>query len=85
VQLGEDLLRQRPAHPGHPREVVDARRLHALQAAEVGEQRLPLLRADAGDLLQRRRRPRLRPAGAMTLDREPVRLVADLLQQVQPG
>ena len=71
--------------PGHAREVVDARRLHALQAAEMREQRLALLRADAGDLLQRRRRARLAAPRAVALDREAVRLVADLLQQVQPG
>ena len=39
--------------------------------------------ADAGDLLQRRRRARLRAPRAVALDREAMRLVADLLQQVQ--
>ena len=40
--------------------------------------------ADTGDLLQRRRRARLRASRPMALDREAVRLVANLLQQVQP-
>ncbi len=71
-------------NPGHAREIVDARRFDALQAAEMREQRLALARADPSDLLQLRRRPRLRAPRAMALDREAVRFVADLLQQVQP-
>ena len=44
VQLGEDALGQRAADPRHARDVVHARRLHAADAAEVREQRLPLAR-----------------------------------------
>ena len=78
-----DALRERARDARRAREIVDARRLHAAQAAEMREQRLPLLAADAGDLLQRRRRARLRAPRAMTLDREAMRLVANLLQQMQ--
>src|SRR5437660_12580826 len=48
------------------------------------EQRMPALGADAADLLQRRSRARLAAPGAMALDGEAVRLVANPLQQVQP-
>ena len=46
--------------------------------------RLAALGADAADVLQPRRGARLGAARAVALDREAVRLVADLLQQVQP-
>src|SRR5690242_5397402 len=84
VQLRVDPLRQRTGDSGHSRKVFDARRLHPLESAEVREQRLPPLRADAADLLQRRRVARLGAPRAMPLDREAMRLVADLLQKMQP-
>ena len=69
--------------PSTLRDVVDRRRLHAAQAAEVREQRLPALRADARDLLQHRRGARLAARARGGPDREAMRLVADLLDQVQ--
>src|SRR5690348_1469566 len=84
VQLGEYPLGQRATDAIHPREVIDTGRLDAFQTAEMRQQRLAPARADAGDFLQRRRRPRLAAARPVPLDREAVRLVADLLQQVQP-
>src|SRR6266545_1775240 len=48
------------------------------------EQRMAALGPDAADLLQRRSRARLAAPGAMALNGEAVRLVANLLQQVQP-
>src|SRR6478609_3934180 len=83
MQLGEYALGERAADAGDARQVIDARCLDALQAAEMREQRLPLARPDAGDLLQRRCGPRLAAARPVPLYREAMRLVADLLQQVQ--
>src|SRR5206468_8424720 len=84
VELREDSLRERTADSGHMRKIVDACRLYALQAAEMREQRMAALGPDAADLLQRRGRSRLAAPGAMALDGEAVRLVANPLQQVQP-
>ena len=56
VELREDSLRERTADSGHVRKIVDACRLHALQAAEMREQRMAALGPDAADLLQRRSR-----------------------------
>src|SRR6476469_7581794 len=83
VQLAVNALGQRVRYAGYSREILDARRLHSLQAAEMREQRLAALGADAADLLQCRRVARLCASRAMTLDREAMRLVADLLQQMQ--
>ena len=80
----EDALGQRAATSRARARGRRRGRLHALEPAEMREQRLPLARADAVDFLQRRRRPRLGAARTVALDREAVRLVADLLQQVQP-
>src|SRR6266487_6717179 len=84
MQRGKDTLRQRPADPRHLCQIVDARRLHAPESAEVREQRLAALGPDPADLLQRRGRACLATPGAVALDRETVRLVAYLLVQVQP-
>src|SRR6476660_7500565 len=85
MQLGEYALGERAADAGDARQVVDARCLDALQAAKMREQRLPLARSDAGDLLEGRPGPRLAAARPVPLYREAMRLVADLLQQVQTG
>src|ERR1700687_3489019 len=84
MQLGEDALRQFPADAGHALQVVHAGGLDALESAEGREQGLTALGSDAADLLQHGGRARLAASRSMALDREPVRLVADLLQQVQP-
>src|SRR5437899_1027667 len=83
VELREDALRQLAADARHAREIVHAGRLHATESAEMREQRLPPSCADPGDLLQRRCRARLGPPSAMSLDREAVRFVANLLQQMK--
>ena len=85
MELPVDALGQRPADSGNSRQVVDAGVLHAPESAEMREQRTPPGRADAGDHLQGRRRARLAAPRAMALDREPMRFVANLLQQVQSG
>ena len=58
---------------------------HPLQAAEMRQQPLAPLGADAADLLQRRGHARLAAARAVAGDGEAVRLVADRLDQVQAG
>src|ERR1051326_2614275 len=80
-----DALGERPADAADLGDVVDRRRLHAAQAAEMLEQRLPALRADAGNLGEHRGRARLAAARAMADEREAVRLVADRLDEMQPG
>src|SRR5437763_10374514 len=83
MQQAVDPLGQRAADAGNARQIVDARRLYTAQAAEVSEQRAPSRGADAGDILQRRRRARFTATRAMALYRETVRFVANLLQQMQ--
>src|SRR5574340_1539027 len=84
VQPRVKALGKRARDAGNPREVLDARRLHLAQAPEVHEQRAAALGSDTVDLLERRRRARLAAPRAMPLDREAMRFVADLLQEVQP-
>src|ERR1051325_11548211 len=79
-----DALRERPADAFDLGDVVDRRRLYAAQAAEVLDQRLPALRADAGDLVQHRSGALLAAAGAVADDGEAVCLVADRLDEMQP-
>src|SRR5689334_23625354 len=83
MEFREYTLGQCPRDPRNSRDVFHTRGLHALHAAEMLEQRLAARGADAADLLQRRRRPRLAAPRAMALDREAMRFVANLLQQVQ--
>src|SRR5438270_13060790 len=78
-----DALGERPADALDLGDVVDRRRLDAAQTAEVLEQRLPPLRADAGNLAQHRGGARLRAPRAMPDDGEAVRLVADCLDEMQ--
>src|ERR1051325_1790665 len=80
-----DALRERPADAFDLGDVVDRRRLHAAQAAEVLDQRLPALRADARDLVQHRGGARLAAARAVPDHGEAVRLIADRLDEMQPG
>src|SRR5207248_2609810 len=84
MQLRENALGERSADARHAREIVDAGRLHAAQAAEMREQRAAPRCADAADVLQRRGCARLASPRTVALDRKTMRLVADLLQQVQP-
>src|SRR5258708_3178870 len=79
-----NALGERAANPFHFRDVVYRRRLDAAQSAEVLDQRLAALGADAGDLVQHRSGARLAAPRAMADDRETVRLVADRLDEVQP-
>ena len=85
MKVPVDALRKRSADPFDLCDVVDRGGLHAAQAAEVLDQRLPALGADPGDLVQHRGGARLAAPRAVPDDREAVRLVADRLDQVQPG
>src|SRR5947207_14841370 len=78
-----DALGERTADAFHLGDVVDRRRLYAAQAAEVLDQCLAALRADAGNLIQHRGRARLAAASAVADDGEAVRLVADRLDEMQ--
>src|SRR6516164_2342516 len=70
TQSGEDLLGERAGDSRYPREIVDACRLNALEAAEVREKRLPLLDAHTCDLLERGPGSRLGAPRAVPLNRE---------------
>jgi hypothetical protein len=83
VQRLVDPLRERSADALHLRELVDGRGLHLAQATEMREQALPALRADSGDMRQRRLGARPGAAHAVADDGEAVRLVADLLDEMQ--
>src|SRR6185295_7451805 len=85
VKVLVDALGQRPADSRHLGDVVDRRGLHAAQSAERLDQRLAALGADAGNLVQHRSGARLAAARAVAEHREAMRLVADLLDQMQSG
>src|SRR5262245_26927738 len=78
-----DALSERPADALHLGDVVDRRRLHAAQPTERREQRLAALVADPGDLAQHGRGARFAPARAVPDDREAMRFIADLLDEMQ--
>src|SRR4051812_38907564 len=85
MEMPVDALRERPADAFHLRDIVDRRRLHAAQAAEMLDQRLASLGTDAGNFVQHRRGATLSAPRAMPDDRKPVRLIADLLDEMQAG
>ncbi len=79
----EDGLGQRRPDAGRPREVLDSGAQHTLQTAELPEQRAASRGSESGNRFQHRGLARPRAAPAMAADREPVRLVARALDQVQ--
>src|SRR5688572_25756536 len=85
MQMLIDALGERAADAFHLGDVVDRRGLHAAQAAEMLDQRLAALRADARNLVQHRRGARLAAARTMADHGEAVRLVADRLDEMQPS
>ena len=80
---GLDPLRQRAADPGHGGDLLHRRLADALHRAEHLEQLALALRPDAGQVVERRPHRALRAQVAVVRDREPVRLVAEPLDQVQ--
>src|SRR3977135_1561868 len=82
MQLVVNARGKFPADALHLRELVDPGRHQALQDDQPCQQALPPLGADAGDAFERRRIARLAAPRAMALDREAMRFVAYLLDQV---
>src|SRR5919109_3269880 len=78
-----DALGERPADALDLGDVVDRRRLHATQAAEVLDQRLATLRADARYFIEHGRGAALAAARAVADHREAMGFVADRLDEVQ--
>src|SRR5205085_690671 len=81
--MAVDALGERPADALDLGDIVDRRGLHAAQAAEMLDQRLAALGADAGNLVQHRGRALFAPPRAVANDGEAVRLVADRLDEMQ--
>src|SRR5262245_55746035 len=82
VQRGIDLLGEPATDARHLRNLFAARTTQRRDTAEVSEQFAPPLRPDTGDALQLRLTTRLAAPRAMSGDREPMRLIADVLQQM---
>src|SRR4051794_4456742 len=80
-----NALGERSAHAGHLADLVDTGRDQALQPAEMRQQLLPPLGADAVDALQNRRAARTTAPVAMAGDGEAMRLVTNLLDQMESG
>src|SRR5262249_687770 len=85
MELPVDLLRELAADAFDLGQVLDARAHHALESSEARQQLLAPLRAHAGDALERGRGAGLGAPRAVPGDREAVRLVADVLDQVETG
>src|SRR5215472_3638307 len=84
MQRTVDLLCELARNSIDRLQVLDARRADAARTAEALQQPRPLLRSDAGDLLERAGAgAHARAARAHTGDREPVRLVANLRDEHQ--
>src|SRR3982751_5435766 len=83
MQLLVDALGEGPADPFDAGEVVNAGSKYPLQSTEMIKEPLAPPRAHRRDFLQARGRARLAAARAMAGDGEAVRLVADLLDEVQ--
>src|SRR5690606_10462334 len=80
-----DAFGQGSVHAFHAGDLLDAGGLEPAESAEVAQQVGAAARADAGDVLQPAGVARLLAPTAMAGDGEPVRLVADLLHQLQCG
>src|SRR5688572_28351201 len=85
MKVAVDALGERAADAFDLGDVVDRRGLYPAQAAEMLDQRLAALGADARDLVQHRGGARPATACAVAYHGEPMRLVADLLDQMQSG
>src|SRR3954452_23414409 len=79
VQVGVDLARGLAGEAGDGLELIARRRDDGLRRAEVLEQRALASGADAGQVVEQRRRHRAVAARPVVGDREPVRLVAHAL------
>ena len=80
MEIIVELARHRPADPGRLFEIVERRALDRARRAEMHQQRALAVRADAGDLVERRGGQALRPLRAVRADRKAVRFVAQALE-----
>ena len=78
-----DPLGERSTDAGDGRDLLDRRVPDALRAAEDPQQLALALGPDARQVIERRAHLALRPQLAVVADREPVRLVAQPLDQVE--
>ena len=85
VQLRVDRARGLRRHARDAFELLLARREQPLDRAEVPQQRAPPRRPDAGEVVEDRLASRALAALPVEAEREAVRLVADPLQQLEPG
>ena len=83
MQLAINFFCQRLADTFDQRQIVNARRRNAFDAAELGEQFLSAFCANPGDVLKPRLDSGLGAAAAMAGDGEAMRFVAYLLNQMQ--
>src|SRR4249919_2718009 len=83
VQAGVDPLGERGVDAFHSRDLLGAGGLQSAKSAEMPQQVSASARSDAGNVLQAACIPRLLPAPAVACDRETVRFVANLLNQLQ--
>src|SRR5690349_15228791 len=83
MQLLIDALGELAADALDARQILDARSKHPLKSTEMFQQPLAAAWPDGGYLLQARGGARLAAARAMSRDREAVRLVAHLLDEMQ--
>src|SRR5687767_3881882 len=85
MQLLVNSLREFAADPFHLTQFFHACRGDTTQAAETREQAVPAFGADSRDVFQGGMSARLGAANAMSRNREAVRFIPDLLQQMQSG
>src|SRR4051812_25004161 len=76
-------LSRPPPDSGHGRDLLDARRAQPFHRAERAQQRLTSQLTKAGDVIKRADRHRLRAPLPVVGDREPVRLIANALQEIE--
>ena len=83
MQMVIDSLRKSPADALNPGEIRDTGLKNALQTAELAQQRAATLRSETGNGLQAGSPPGLRAALPVPGNCKSVRLIANLLNQVQ--
>ena len=82
MQCAKNFFGENPADSGNARQLLDSGLFYALQTAEMIQQGPAPARADSRNPLQRGFGCGLLTAAPMARDREAVRLVPDLLNQV---
>ena len=85
VQIIVYVFRQLAADPANPDQVIDARVDDALQTAELSQQLPAPFGSETGNVFEARCATCLCASRPMPGNREAMRLVANLLDQVQGG